>query len=200
MSSNILKNKKGFTLIELVVVMTIILTITTAVVLQQNSWNDRLAVNTQAYDMALMTRQAQIYSLGVREYKGGTGDLFDVGYGICFDSNISSSYNFFVDTNKDQKCSSSEYLETKTLNRGVVIDRICGFNSSGQQRCSPDAGNLVKVNVSFLRPDPVAFIKFINNGGNDSNNIYGPVSIYLRSPSGVQYQLKVDSNGQISVI
>ncbi len=200
MLSNIFKNNKGFTLVELVVVMTIISVVTTAVVFQQNSWNDRLAVNTQAYDMALTARQAQIYSLGVRENKGGTGDLFDVGYGICIDSNISSSYYFFVDNNKDQKCSSDEYLETKTLNRGVVIDRICGFNSGGQLRCSPDSGNLIKVNVSFFRPDPIAFIKFINSGGNDSTNIYGPVSIYLRSSGGVQYQLKIDSNGQISVI
>jgi prepilin-type N-terminal cleavage/methylation domain-containing protein len=77
----------GFTLTELIVVITIATIITTALVFQQAKWNDNLAVSTQAYDLALMIRQAQIYSLGVKEDNSATGDKFNIGYGIYFTQN-----------------------------------------------------------------------------------------------------------------
>ena len=95
--------KRGFTLIELIVVMTIATIITTALVVQQSKWSDQLAVNTQAYELALMIRQAQIYSLGVKEYTAGTGDKFNTGYGIHLDKSASNQYIFFADKNINKK-------------------------------------------------------------------------------------------------
>ena len=82
--------KWGFTLVELIVVMSIATVIMTALIIQQSKWNDRLTVNTQAYELALMIRQAQIYSLGVREDMAGGGG-FDVGYGVYFDKDYVDS-------------------------------------------------------------------------------------------------------------
>jgi prepilin-type N-terminal cleavage/methylation domain-containing protein len=192
--------KRGFTLVELMVVITIVTIITTAVVVQQNSWNDSLVVSTQAYELALMIRQAQIYSLGVREDVAGSGDKFNVGYGVHFDS-TKTRYIFFADrdsgggANEKYDSSPNEAVETKTFTRGVTIDRICGIKGGGENCSNP----LSKIDISFFRPDTKANISFLNGGGNAAPGFGPPATIYLKSPGGKQYKVKVETNGQISV-
>lgn len=190
----------GFTLTELIVVITIATLITTTLVVQQSGWNDQLVLSTQTYELALMVRQAQIYSLGVRENVTGTGDKFGNGYGLAFDPDY-SRYLFFADRNNNLKYDPGETIETKTLNRGVLIDRFCGVKGNGQEddRCSPGQGNVAFLQIIFLRPDPKANIVLLNYGGNPATNVIPPASVYLRSPRGKYMSVKVESNGQISI-
>jgi prepilin-type N-terminal cleavage/methylation domain-containing protein len=194
--------QEGFTLVELIVVITIASIIMTTLVVQQSSWNDRLAISTQAYEMALMVRQAQIYGLGVRENTAGSGDKFDVGYGVYFDSN-NTRYIFFADkddANKGKYNAGDTIIETKTLTRGVTINRICGFISNNE-RCSPDMG-LNKLVISFFRPEPKANLAFLNSSspGNRINSFKSPAIIYLRSAGGKEFSIKVEANGQVSIV
>jgi len=185
-------SRRGFTLVELVVVMGIATVIMTTLVIQQRSWNDRLSVSTQSYELALSIRQAQIYSLGVREYASGSGDKFDLGYGVYFNQGTLDRYIFFADANKNQKYDSGEAVETNLLTRGVTINRVCG--TSG---CMPGGGPLNNVSISFFRPDTKANIALLNNGGNPVDN--PPATIYLRSLNGKEYSVKVESNGQVVI-
>jgi prepilin-type N-terminal cleavage/methylation domain-containing protein len=194
--SKFFKNR-GFTLVELIVVMTIAVILMTTFVVQQTSWNDRLTVNTQAFETVLMIRQAQTYSLGVKEYTAGTGDKFDVGYGIHFDSDH-TRYIYFADANKNKKYDSGEAIETKTFTRGVTIDRVCGTNGSGVESCGSP---LSQIDISFFRPEPKANMKFFNNGGselNGGNELFAPATIYLRSTGNTQYKVSIQANGQVS--
>lgn len=186
-------DSRGFTLVELLVVISIAVAITTALVIQQSRWNDRLVVNTQAYELAMMIRQAQIYSLGVKEYSPKTGDKFDIGYGIFFDTN-NARYIFFADTDKDQEYDLGEEVETVTFTRGVTISDVCGsswcFFTGG--------GSLRQADISFFRPDTKANIRLMNvGGGTDVDS--PPVTIYLKSPNGKISSVKVESNGQVYV-
>ena len=194
-----LKLNRGFTLVELVVVMSIAVIMITTLVVQQNKWNDSLTVNTQAYELALMIRQAQIYSLGVRESAPGSGN-FDIGYGVYFDSN-NSRYIYFADKNGDKKYNAGEEIEIKTLTNGVTVDRFCGVKDVGQldDKCSSGSGNVAYLNISFFRPEPKANILLLNNRGNQSGNTIPPATIYLKSLGGNQYSVKVEANGQVSV-
>lgn len=192
--SRISSSRAGFTLIEFLVVMTIAIVMITSLIIQQSEWNDRLTVNTQAYELALVIRQAQIYSLGVREYPAGTGDKFDVGYGVHFDQTF-TRYIYFADTNKNQIYDVGEEVETKTFTRGVTIDRICGQRNSSESCSEP----LDHISVSFVRPEPKANISFINGGGNPAPNFDPPASIYLRSQGNNQYKITVEANGQVSI-
>lgn len=193
---------------ELMVVISIATIIMTALVIQQSKWNDSLTVSTQAYELALMIRQAQIYSLAVREDVSGTGDKFNIGYGVYFDYSDFTRYIFFADRNGNKKYDASpadEAIETKTFIRGVTIDRICGIKNSGQfeERCSPNGGglgNVVKASVTFFRPETKASILFLNSGGNPSNNVIAPGKIYLRSAGGKVSSVKVEATGQVSII
>lgn len=197
------KNKKikrdtaGFTLLELMVVITLSTIITTALIIQNSRWNDRMAVTSQAYELVLMIRQAQIWGLSVRENSSGVGDRFNVGYGIYIDEdNPSNQYVFFVDQNKDGVWSNGETLETKTLTRGVVINRFCG--STGGNNCNNGPGPLNQLNIVFFRPETKANISLLNNGGGPSTT-NPPVTIYLRSPQGNEVGVFVDTDGRVSV-
>lgn len=186
------KINKGFTLTELLVVMTIATIITTALVVQQNRWNDQLTVSTQAYEMALIIRQAQIYSLGVKVDPLGSADKFNVGYGVYF-NNDNSRYIFFADRDDDQKYDAGEELETKSFSRGVSIKDVCGSS-----RCIfSNGGPLWQASVSFLRPETQANIKLLNNGGNSVD--VPPLNVYLQSANGKVYLVKVETNGQIHI-
>lgn len=203
--------RRGFTVIEFAVVMTIATIITTALIIQHNKWNDYLAVKTQAYELSLLIRQAQIWSLGVREDLGGSGDKFNIGYGVRTDSvsGLNNKITFFADRNGNRKLNVNQpeevVSETKALSRGVVIEKVCGM-FSGVESCSPQ-NNLNKLDITFLRPDPKAVIKFLKNqscGGNnscvDANGGYSPpAKIYLLSPKGNRVVVKVEANGQISI-
>lgn len=192
--SKIFSPRAGFTLIEFIVVMSIAIILITSLVIQQSKWNDTLTVNTQAYELALTIRQAQIYSLGVREYSAGGNGRFDIGYGVYFDQNF-NRYIYFADADKDQKYDAGEELETKTFTRGVTIERICGKRNSSEQCSNP----LDHINVSFIRPEPGANINFLNSGDQTVNNVDPPALIYLRSLGNKQYKVTIETNGQVSI-
>jgi prepilin-type N-terminal cleavage/methylation domain-containing protein len=177
--------KRGFTLVELIVVMAIATIIMTALVVQQSQWNDSLVVSTQAYELVLMIRQAQIYSLGVREDTAGTeSDKFNIGYGV---------YNEIYTSGDGQP------IETKIFTRGVTIDRICGIHQGNSNpACSPWR-QLSKIDISFFRPEPKANLSFIDDNNHTVNPLDPPVTIYLKSPGGKQYEISIEISGEISV-
>lgn len=193
-SKKLTRRSGGFTLLELIVVMTIAMIVMTSLVVQQSQWNDQLAVNTQSYEIVLMIRQAQVYSLGVRESATGSGN-FDIGYGVHFDSANFTGYVYFVDSNKNQKYDSGEEIETKTFTRGITISKICGIKN-GNENCS---NPLDKIDISFFRPEPKANISFIKTNGNPAPNFSPPATIYLQSSSGKTSFVKIESNGQVSM-
>lgn len=194
------KRRGGFTLIELAVAMAIAITMITSLVIQQSRWNDRLTVNTQTYELALMIRQAQIYSLGVREYTDGVGDKFDVGYGIHINMANPNQYIFFADKDKDLIYDAGEELssETKSFTRGVTLKSICGKNPA-IRFCYP-AGSITQLDISFFRPEPKANAKFLNSAGNVVAPFILPGEIFLQSVGGKESSIKIESNGQISII
>ncbi|KKP56176.1 MAG: hypothetical protein UR50_C0006G0011 [Parcubacteria group bacterium GW2011_GWC1_34_10] len=185
--------KKGFTLIELMVVMSIATIMMAVLIFQQNKWSDQLSVNTQAYEMVLMIRQAQIYSLGVREDTGGTGDKFNVGYGIYMNQSNANQYIYFADRDGDQKYDSGEAIETKTFSRGVTIKDVCGSSNC----FFVGGGPLWQASISFFRPETKANIKLLNNGGNPVDT--PPVTIKLQSSGGREVNIIAEANGQVSV-
>jgi len=189
--------KAGFTLVELMVVITIATLMMTTLIVQQRTWSDKLSVDSQTYELALMIRQAQIYSLGVKGDTAATSDNFDVGYGVFINKLNNDRYIFFADLNKDGKYTSGEEIETVVLNNGVTIYKFCGIRI-GNEICS-NLGLLSQMTVSFFRPEVNAITGFYSSTGNAISGFVAPATIYLRSANGKETSIKIQENGQVSI-
>ena len=189
----------GFTLIELMVVIAISTIVMTSLIIQQSKWNNRLTINTQTYELALIIRQAQYYSLGVRGSNLLSGDQFSASYGTYIDMTVPNQYIFFIDKNKNNFLDSGETIETNFLH-GVEIDRVCG-TKKGSEKCSTEVQSIESVGISWFRPRLNAVIIFFNHGGGSPSSIEPPVTIYLKSTgnTNLETSITVNSNGLISI-
>jgi type II secretory pathway pseudopilin PulG len=190
-------SSKAFTLVELIVVMTITTALSAVLIVQQGRWNDQLAVDTQAYELVLMIRQAQVYAMGVKGNPSITGDKFNLGYGVHIDLNGPYHYVFYADLNNDRKYiqGEDEIIEQRALTRGVSISKICGIRQ-GAEHCEFPA--ITQISVGYRRPTATSTIVFLNNGNQLVDQYYPPAKVYLVSPNGREVFVRVDSNGIIS--
>lgn len=197
---------QGFTLIEMIISLTIATVILTVVILNQSTYTDGAALSNLADEISLTISQAQAYGIGVREFSPGTSE-FTASYGLTFSllgSGSNQAYLYFADRNGNSlydgnwSCvvgGASECLQKVSITRGNYIESLCVVRSSGNDMC-----NLGRVDISFARPKTEAQLLFFNNGGqafNPSNSI--GTRIILKSPGGANRSIVVYNTGQISV-
>lgn len=185
--------ERGFSMVELVVSVGILVVITSIVLVNHNLFGGNILVSNLAYDVGLSIRQAQVFGLSVREFGAGTGQ-FDIGYGIHFDSDDFSSYRLFADINKNKIFDAGDGTEEVfAIRQGFSIKQICATNSASVELCT--GGDINTVDVVFIRPDPDAYIRV----DGDPVVVYGHVRIIVQSPQGSEREIVVESTGQISI-
>ncbi|MEK7642228.1 MAG: prepilin-type N-terminal cleavage/methylation domain-containing protein [Patescibacteria group bacterium] len=211
------KNKKskspkritGFSLPELIVVMTIITIILTALVIRQKTFQERFRIDDKVYDLVLYFRKAQSYTLGVKEFTCSTNSTKSFpSYGVFFKTTNASDrdrFHFFVDQNNNglygspESDSGSCYTET-TIIGTPGIDRICGYNSSAVRLCWPnDASGPNQIAVTFKRPDPRPTVNFLSASGTILP-LVPPVEVYFKYPTqSGETKVIMEATGQVSV-
>lgn len=195
--------RAGFTLVELLVTITMFVIITGVVLINSNTFDNTVLLHNFVYDVALTIKQAQIY--GVNTLESGSG-LFNTqlqGYGVYFDRSIPNGNTHFVlfnDTNSDKKypdvttcLTDSECIQKYSMTKGTFIQSICVVGNSG--------GNCNEVNqlsILFIRPNPEALI-FVNNGQSIQSPSPQYAKIILSSAGGATSSVVVTSVGQIYV-
>ena len=144
-------NKKAFTMVELIVSISIIALLTTLFVANYHNNNGRTSLIMTAQNMVANLHLAQNNALGLVKYNG----LVPAGgWGISFNK-ASSTYVLFADRNgpgisgylkynPDTEGNVSYGARKITLPPGIVISKL-----STKQASSTD-----RVNVTFLPPDP----------------------------------------------
>lgn len=199
---------QGFSIVELMVTITIVTVIITTVVRSQSSFVDGAALANLADEIGLTLSQAQAYGIAVRQLSPGSSD-FSAAYGLTvstLNAGDSLAYLFFADRNANRSYDgtwacvlggSSECLEKKTISRGNYVDSVCSIRTSGTDQCS----NIARVDISFKRPNLEAQLTFYNSAG----NLYVPpnltgAKIVLKSQSGLTRYIRVYQSGQISVL
>ncbi len=213
---------KGFTIVEMLVSVGIILIITSIVLLGQNNFNRNLVLMDTTYTIASTVRQAQSLGLASRKF----GSTQNSGYGVYFYTAASgSSYLLFADTlpstanTRAGKCpgragtgleaksgnctydSAPEQVTSYTLNRGFKISNFCGVElpaAGGARRCSGSGVNPIDaLHISFLRPSTQTTILGVSSG-----TIIEMVSadIHISSPDGTYERcVNISKVGQVSV-
>lgn len=209
---------RGFTLVEMLVVLGIIVVITAVVITGQSSYNQTLLLTDTTYTVAFSIRQAQSYGLASRNVQGvGT----NVGYGLRFSTNFPNQYFFFADTSnallpipvacevgtpgtpeaKPGNCrydgTGDNLIQTYSFSRGYTIGKFCGKNGSSARVCSTTDA-LQNLNIVFMRPNPIAIITGTRPGA--TSVPFTCAEIYVNAPTGgAERTIRVSSLGEISI-
>jgi prepilin-type N-terminal cleavage/methylation domain-containing protein len=205
-------SNKGFSLVELMVVIGIFALISGVVVFDYGRFSSNLIVTNLAYEGALAVRQAQVYGISVKQTKAaqGTGGVsLDASYGVWFENPASGGLNqnfyLFADavggtTNKfdrDINGNNIEEEESFSMNGSNTISKFCVTNS-GATSCSSD-GRIDSISIIFKRPEPNAKIyaykgeTTVVNGGSKAE------IIFTSGRGDKKARMTVTSTGQISV-
>lgn len=191
----------GFTLIEVMVSISIVSVIMATVLFNYSGFNNNLTLTSSGQELAIAIREAQVYGLTVREVTPGGGQ-FSSAYGVHFDPvGDPENYYIFADINGDKRYNSgdgcgsgnTECIERIALRNNVKISNICdGFS------CPPEA-SVTMMDVTFLRPNPDASIYFSNSTGQIKVGPSLTGKIILSSQSGKTLTVTVESTGQVLV-
>ena len=136
----------GFTIIELMITITIVVLVTGLVMVQYSSFNNSVLLTDQAYLTAFDIREAQSLAVSVR----GQGAQFHGAYGLYFDMSANNKYILFQDKGSIEPAQYDTGEEVglpyKVDPRFIIAD-ICGTNG-GSLTCG-----LRSVAISFKRPN-----------------------------------------------
>jgi prepilin-type N-terminal cleavage/methylation domain-containing protein len=207
--------KRGFTLVEMLVVLAIIAVLTTIVVTGQSNYNKTLLLTDTSYTVALSARQAQSYGLASRKY----GNVQNAGYGLHFSNAMPGSYLFFADTTnalsapsncplgtpgtleeKPGNCrfdSADGVVNTYAFSRGFTVKQFCG--KAGLTRyCSTDSAPLTTLDLVFTRPNTSTTVSGLVNGSILTS--FSCAEVTLADQSGEESRtIRFSALGEISV-
>lgn len=208
---------KGFTLGELVISLAIISLITGVVVFNHSKFTTDIEITNVAYRVALAVREAQVYSISVRQFTQNMPGSFNVSYGLHLNMSDDTQLIFFGDFNNDGKytpgtgndleCNGTECLKKIILGRGNKIKKLCGLEDI-QSECYEPAPQILDFN--FKRPNPDAILRPHSSNyscgtpGCSNLSLCGRGfcegwAICLISPQGREKRVVVYRTGQISV-
>ena len=116
MLEEIYKNKKGFTLAELVIVMIITTILVAVAAFSASQTSEKAQMKSSILHVAEILRQVQNYSMTGHEDSGSVPDA----YGLFFED--SETYIFFKDLNDNDAWDSGETLNTYELDGNITFD------------------------------------------------------------------------------
>ncbi|OGZ29623.1 MAG: hypothetical protein A2931_04485 [Candidatus Niyogibacteria bacterium RIFCSPLOWO2_01_FULL_45_48] len=176
----------GFTVVELVVTISISLIISAIVLADFPEFSRRLELSRTAQAIAASFRQTESAALAVREF--GIG--FFPAYGLRFESPFpAKSYVFFADLDSDRLYDGEEEKADEFMINGLpAVSRICaGFKSSPPGDCS-----ISRLDVVYVRPNPDIFIS-------TDKGPYSDVAIVINLSTGEEKKIIIWTTGQLSV-
>jgi len=184
------KFNSGFSLIELLVTISIFVIVTVIVFVNFPSFSSRISLENLAHEVALAVRQAQVFGISSREFGAGSG-IFP-SHGAHFSSIENTKFFLYVDTNNNKKYDGVlEEVEKYTIRRQNYVSQICGFTTSASSCTLLDT-----VDITFTRPNPEPTI--LGRVGVSESN-YSYTTMTIASPSGATQVVTIWSNGQISI-
>ena len=180
------KQNKGFTVIELLVVLSIMTAITGIVLVNYRGYGANAVFANASEDLVLALREAQVYGVGVKGSTGCTaGSPFDCGYGVYFSTISSNGIIIFADNNGNSIYDAGVDNIVQKINWQPSIN-ITSVSCNG----GACGGNVMS--VTFKRPNPSAII---HDSGATSYNT-GKITISDGTKTSF---VQITSAGQISL-
>lgn len=181
---------RGFTLVELLVVVALIVLITAAVLVRQARFDSSTLLRSLSYSVALSVRQAQVYGTSIVGVQSGATKVYASAYGIYF--NGPDSYAVYADINSNGTYDSATdvLIQAYQMGAGYQITKFCGIKADRSQNCS-----VTWLSVYFKRPNPDAL--FADSAGDTLTGAY--IQIASTNDAANTRSITVTSTGQISV-
>ncbi len=169
---------RAFTLVELMVTVSIFVFMTTLVISKYGNFNQNVLLTNLAYDMALTFRTAQTFGVSVKAADDinnpcnqAGANPFQCVYGIHFSSSVNTTFTLYAMPITSLKTyytypaltgptGSSADIYTYTLRNGAHIDRI-----TDQSRTHSIGSTYPTVDVYFKRPDSSSHICMVDADG-----------------------------------
>ena len=167
-----LKNKNiersGFTLVELIVVVVIIATVSALSLFNSSKLNSSVLLSNTAYEVGLIVRDAQISGLGARVLSlDNDGVATTSSQGVYFDINTPERIIYFADKDNDNFYDIGEESQTYQIEnkRAGKILKMCKILNNNT--CE-DISNLA---VIFKRPNPEAYFYMTGDATNHTTGL-----------------------------
>lgn len=182
LKSSLSHTAKGFTLIELIVVLGIFLMISAVTLANYPAFNSRVSISTLANGIAVSIREAQVYGVSVKNatttalglypsygiyfnIAAGNGQASSTQYVLFFDRQESGMFNTYNKPLGDGRFNdATERVQAIALSNGNEIVRIYGKQASDStpaQACNDNKAGYtcgIAAHISFKRPNPDAKI------------------------------------------
>jgi type II secretory pathway pseudopilin PulG len=153
----------GFTVVELLVTLAIVVLVTGVVMLRYSSFNSSVLLTSQAYLTAFDIREAQSLAISVR----GNSSEFREEYGIYFDMGNPNVYRLFQDDDANGEHTIARYNAGEEVGDPIRVDprftilNICATNTASRSCYADDpdtTGEVVdptlsNITIAFKRPD-----------------------------------------------
>jgi len=213
------KSQFGMTLIEVIVVVTIISLVSAVLMFNYSGFSSNANIRNLAQEIALGIRKSQIYATSVARTGSVTDPIYGA-YGVSFSARgsnepadptrkrfilfadsliINNKYDYPSKSIPNSKCGGgTECLETLTINSSDEITRVEACNIvTGSTVCEEPGGD-GSVDIVFKRPSPDAII-CLNKEGVVGCGTYSSARITIRSVKDLTKVISVWNTGQISV-
>ena len=198
-------NTTGFSIIELMVTLSIVVLATGLVMVRYASFNSTTLLNSLAYQIAFDIRETQSLAVSVRG-QADSGDIisgnpggFREEYGMYFETHSPNQYILFQDNGDAEP---PVYDEGEEVGMPLIIDpRFTIIEQCVENDCAAggaDSGVAHHISVTFARPNFDALIV------DDAGNVRDSMKIVVGTDdpgdsTGLTRSIIVNSSGQISV-
>ncbi len=180
-----LKNLRGYTLVELLIVVAIISIMSVMSFAGYGTSQKNVILRQEVQKLVLDLRRAQNMAMNVSQLSSSEIPLG--GYGVHFDTSFSGAYIIYADTDNSRTYSGAgEIFITRTLSSSVIISGISiGINLGSLNPTSP-------VDINFVPPDPKVKI-------NTNDNYFARITLRYGGAGGPTKDITVNGiTGQIS--
>ena len=144
--------------------------------------------------MAFIVREAQVYSLSVKEYNG----TFP-GYGVHIESSKPDTIILFADVDKNNSYEEEVdgVVKEYKIQTNSGISSLCGDGKKNFP--SPGICELSQIDIVYLRPNPIVTIKGKDKDGFPVSPNFSDVEISISSPGGANKNIIIWVSGQITI-
>lgn len=203
-----IQKSKGFSLIELIVVVSIFLIISSITLFKQSKFSSDILITNTAYEVALAIREAQVFGSGSKQGEDTSANR-SKSYGIFFDDGEAKNFLLFseepvvsgqtklYDSMYDPSNDAFSVEDTITLNRDQKINDFCGIDGDDdEEQCASEA-DIEGLSISFVKPNLNPIIKGISGA---EETVFSGAKIIVQSDLGDKCRtIFVNNVGQISV-